>query len=187
MLERPVAGEIKDVLTRYGKQAFLQTYRLPNGKEDDFFLFRGLVVPVIFLPITEDDHVIAVRQFRMGCDDFVLELPGGCPKSGQNWEETLCVELREETGYAGRKVTRLADGFWFDPVSVRTRYIPALIEGCTKVGDLELDATEMLEVVKFPLFEWVRKMMRGEIQDSKSIAVTFAALSRLGCSLRRYR
>ncbi|RJP32615.1 MAG: NUDIX hydrolase [Candidatus Omnitrophota bacterium] len=52
------------------------------------------------IPITRDDHVVMVRQYRMGTEQITLEIPGGIiDRSDPSPLHAARRELREETGY----------------------------------------------------------------------------------------
>ena len=47
-----------------------------TGKGHDFYLLdAGEWINII--PITADEQVVLIRQYRHGVDDFTLEIPGG--------------------------------------------------------------------------------------------------------------
>ena len=72
---------------------------------------------------------------------------------------------------------------WFEPAFIRGSYIPILALDCVCVKPQQLDEAEVIETKLFPLKEWTRMILSGEITDSKSIAVTFKALPYLGITL----
>lgn len=180
-LKAPIAGEIKDLVNRHGKRTFSQVFTLPNGELADYTLYgtNKDKIPSIVLPVTKDLQVLAVNQFRFGANEFVLELPGGMPKGDQTAEETMLSELEEETGYRPEKVVLLSPKVWFDPASVRVPYAALLAIGCVWVKPQKLDRSEILDLVKIPLEEWMRMTRAGEICDSKTLATTMLALPHL--------
>ena len=56
---------------------------------------------VSILPITQDNEIILIRQYRAPLDRIQLELPAGCAEVGKHTslEDAVHAELREETGY----------------------------------------------------------------------------------------
>lgn len=174
----PVGGPPRVILEKYWKGVFWQDFTQPDGSQVEYLLYgvQEPVVPSIVIPITIDKHVVAIKQFRYGANTVILELPGGCPKPGQKPEETLVTELREETGYKPGKIIRLNEKMWFEPAWLRVTYIPFLALDCIPEGKPNPDETECIEVVKIPLEEWVRMCQSGEIEDTKSVAITFMAM-----------
>ena len=171
------AGKVREIINKYGRIVFEQTFSGPDGKEHEFILFNATQIPAIVFPLTPDNKVVAVRQFRYGANDFVLEIPGGNSKKELTPEECAKVEIMEETGYAADKIVRLGGDIWFDPASSRARYAPLLALGCRRVKKPKLDSAEIIETVEVPLDEWFHKVRDGkEILDSKTLAVTVLAL-----------
>lgn len=178
---RPKAGEVKVLIQKFGRIIFEQPFTGHDGKVDVFGpFFNSTKTPVIVLPLTKDKKVVAIRQFRYGADEFILEIPGGNPKPGQTPKECLLDELVEETGYQPEEVVIFNSRVWFDPASVRVRYIPCLALGCHWVKQFKPDRTEVIEVVEIPFTEWCEMIKSGEIDDSKTLVVTLMVLFHLG-------
>ena len=173
------------IIDKYGKQVVGRYFRCPDGQVREFLVWGGTVVPSIILPITGDRKVIAVKQFRYAANEFVIELPGGCPDRGEGFEEIAKKELLEETGYVAQAVIRLIESaVWFEPAACWTPYVPLLAIDCEKKKDPCPDASEIIEVVTINLSQWIEMIYRGEVRDSKSIAITMLALPHLGISLK---
>ncbi len=174
----PEAGEIRTLLERWGKRIFQQTYTFPDGRKDDFLIFGTTknVRPVIVFPLTANKEVIAVRQFRIGANALVLELPGGNPKPGQTAEDVLRAELVEETGYRpGEIVPFNQKQMWFEPASMRVSYVPFLALNCVFEKEPTPEQNEVIEVVKIPYETWIELIRSGGVKDDKTIAITFLA------------
>ena len=54
---------------------------------------------VIVFPVTMDEQVILIRQYRHGVGKICVDFPGGTIEKGQSVSETASEELLEETGY----------------------------------------------------------------------------------------
>lgn len=60
------------------------------------------------IPLTADNHVVMVRQYRHGTGTVTLELPAGmADHDGETPAAAAARELREETGYIPREVIHL--------------------------------------------------------------------------------
>lgn len=179
-LERPEMVGEETLVEHFGKRAIIRKFKHPDGSVKDFFLFGGKISVIIFA-LTEQKEVIAVRQFRYGANDFVLEIPGG-NLDGKELEETVREELLEETGYRPEEIIPLAGPagpVWVDPASLQVPFLPCLAIGCQKIAEPKPEETEIIEIILVPIQEWQEKVGRGEVPDSKTIAVTHLALYRL--------
>lgn len=150
--------------------------KLPSGMIiDDYFLnIRPDIVLV--LPITANREVIFVRQYRHGVGNFFLELPAGRfePKQ-ESAEDAGLRELKEETGYVAKKLTKIST--LYDNPSKDTNQIHLfLAENVVKVGEQSLDITEEIEVVLIPIDSVLEKVMQCEISVAGTIAALFLGL-----------
>ncbi|MBW4612257.1 MAG: NUDIX hydrolase [Desmonostoc vinosum HA7617-LM4] len=145
---------------------------LPNGKiVDDYFVTIKPEVALI-LPITSNQEIIFVRQYRHAVGDFFIELPAGSFDHTQESAELAAMrELQEETGYSAKQLQKIAT--LYDKPSKDTNKIHLfLAENVIKSGEQNLDITEEIEVILIPIELVLDKISRGEI----SVAGTVAAL-----------
>lgn len=170
-------GEAEVLAKGYGRSLIHQLFSNPRtGKQDDFILFHINSLPSIVMPVTKTGELICINQFRHGGNNMFIEFPGGNQKSGESPEEVARVELLEETGYLPGRLIRLMERVAFDPSSFTVYYAPFLALECEKVRELQLDETEHMETMLIPLDEWFRMIRKGEIADSKTLAITMLAL-----------
>lgn len=170
------------IIQDHGKIIMKRYFLDPDGKTRNFLLWGGKVAPAIVLPVTTDRKVIALRIFRRAANKFLIEIPGGNPVDREPIEDCVRRELYEETGYTAEKIIQIGPPTWLDPASCFTPYVPFLALGCQKIQEQELSEVEIQETMKLVLVEigeWFKMIWRGEISDSKTLAVTFIALPQI--------
>ena len=80
-----------------------------DGKEYPFFSLDTLDW-VNIIPITKDNEVIMIKQFRHGTEEITLEIPGGMTdREDDSPKDAALRELIEETGYIGDEVIELGE------------------------------------------------------------------------------
>ena len=181
-------GGTEIVATGFSKTFVKEVFINPKtGKPDDYYFFapKNRRAPTIIFPVTVDGKVIAIRQFRHGAEEVLIETPGGNPKTPEDTPEQVArIELEEETGYRAGEIIVLGKGtVWFEPCSYKIGFHPILAMDCEKVSDQALDESELLEWELIPMDEWIKMIHSGEICDSKTITVTFLALPHLQANI----
>jgi ADP-ribose pyrophosphatase len=153
---------------------------LPGGQIlDDYFVSVRPHVVLVF-PLTDDQQVVFVRQYKHGAGQILLELPGGVVDEGETAPlDAARRELLEETGYSTPDVQPLLDVF-DNPTKDTNSISFFLARNVQLVAAQHLDETENIEVVLVPLAEVAGKIMRGEIRVSGSVALCLLALRQLG-------
>ncbi|MEK7173832.1 MAG: NUDIX hydrolase [Patescibacteria group bacterium] len=162
----------------------VQRFRNPRtGKEFEFTMFvSDMDWASIVFPLTSNNEVIAINQFRCAKTSYILELPGGCPNSEtETPEEVAARELLEETGYqAGDIVRLLPNTVWTDPASTSHGNIYlSVATDCTYIKMPQRDPLEFIETLVVSLENWLEMIRDGTVRDQKSILATFLAISRL--------
>lgn len=62
---------------------------------------------VNIIPLTANDEVVMIEQYRHGTGEVTLEIPGGMVDEGESPRESAARELLEETGYLAAKTIEL--------------------------------------------------------------------------------
>ncbi|SIT93758.1 8-oxo-dGTP pyrophosphatase MutT, NUDIX family [Pontibacter indicus] len=153
---------------------------LPNGHQmDDYFVSVRPDVVLTF-PITEDGHVLFVRQYKHAASDIFIELPGGVIDAHENDpKEAARRELLEETGYTSDDMELLLEVI-DNPTKDTNKIYFFLMRNAREVSAQDLDESEHIEVLKVPLQEVGQMVLSGQIHVSGSVALCLLALRKLG-------
>jgi ADP-ribose pyrophosphatase len=119
------------------------------------------------IPITEDNCVILVKQFRKPVEKFLIEIPAGKLELNEEPRETAIRELKEETGFEAGKIEYLLEFYTspgFSNEKIHLFLATDLIE-----GEATPDSGEFVEKVKISIEDLLKMVDRGEIVDSKTI------------------
>ena len=131
------------------------------------------------LAFDEKGKVILVKQHRYP-HGYVLEIPAGTLDRGETPKKCAFREIKEETGYAAKKMTYLLS--YYPSVGYNKEEIHCfLATGLKKSGNLKLDDDEIISVVKMDLKKLIQMIKTGKIIDSKTICavLTYAAKKKL--------
>lgn len=148
-----------------------------TGGERDFHLIR-MVDWLMVLPLTEENRLVMVRQYRHGSREASLEVPGGLhdsDKTTESPEQGAARELTEETGYSGGTWTFLGQ-LRPQPALFTNRAWIYLARGVRPTDPPKPDAGEDIEVVLLDLQEIPARISGGEINNAMTVAALALAL-----------
>lgn len=132
---------------------------------------------VTILPIDDDGNVYFVRQFRIGSNSSLLELPAGKIEVGEGAQTTAEREIREEIGMAAREMLPIGE-FYMSP-GYSTEYMYCFLARGLYHAPLDPDADEFLNVEKIHLEQVTQMVRKGELPDGKTLAVLMLAQQHL--------
>ncbi len=146
--------------------------------EDDVLLDNGVQSRRVYikhpgavavLPITKNNEIIFVKQYRYPIKQITIEIPAG--KKDNNETGISCVkrELEEETGYTSNNIKHVVNihnclGYSNELIELFIAY------DVTKLHNkIPTDFDEQIEVITFKLDEALKLVYEGIITDAKTI------------------
>jgi 8-oxo-dGTP pyrophosphatase MutT (NUDIX family) len=142
------------------------------GVEQDVFVLETADW-INVIPLTDNERVLMVRQWRHGTRSVTLEIPGGLVDPRDAGPEAAAArELREEVGCEARRFLHIGT---VDPnPAIQSNACHTfLAEGAVITRDQELDDGEDIEVEAVPLVEIHRLVTSGEIRHSLVVAAFY--------------
>jgi len=152
------------------------TLRTPDGRETKYDIIEHSG-SVVIIPVDENGNILLVRQYRHATRGDLLELPAGTLDGDEDPEVCAAREIREETGKAAEKLTKLGE-FYLVP-GYSTEFMVVYLATGLNNNPLDADDDEFLSVEAIPVAETIQMAERGEIPDAKSLAALFLARSSL--------
>src|SRR6266852_2149735 len=118
----------------------------------------------VIVPVFEDGTLALVRQYRHPAVRYLLEVPAGTLKRGEVPEEGAARELEEELGFGAGRLEKLSE-FFVSPGFCEEKMWVYLATDLTETKQ-QLEADEILEVVRVPFSQASSMITTGEIQDA---------------------
>jgi ADP-ribose pyrophosphatase len=178
MTRKPVTLRPWETLTTtptYGCRVFsVNEHHRRSPRTGQTHAFWVLDVPdwVNIVPLTADRHVVMIRQYRHGIDEFTLEVPGGMvDDSDASPLEAARREMREETGYDGDDIVPIGV-IHPNPAIQPNRCHSFLARDVKLTSAVSFDSTEECEVVLVPLNE-ISVLIRQGVISHALVVVAF--------------
>ncbi|MFT3952827.1 MAG: NUDIX hydrolase [Oscillospiraceae bacterium] len=132
---------------------------------------------VCVVPLTEDEEVIFVKQYRYPFKTTLLEIPAGKLEAGEDPETCGRRELREEAGAVSGDFCSL--GKLYPTVAYDTEIIYMFLARELEFLPQALDEDEFIDLLRIPLEEAYRMVMENEIFDAKTQIALMKAYNQL--------
>jgi ADP-ribose pyrophosphatase len=156
----------------------LDRLRLPDGGIKDPYYVLERPDAAIIIPITANDEVVLVRQYRPPLEMMELGPPAGLVEEGESPEEAARRELAEETGYTGGEWEPLGSLASSPSLKDNWAYL-FLARNIEKTAPPNPDEHELVEVVTVPVEDLRSFVHSGKIVSSSGVAAIMLALERL--------
>ncbi len=147
---------------------------LPNGypATAEIVVHPGAVVIV---PVLNKTQALLLRQYRLSIKQYLYEFPAGTINPGEQPLPCAKRELREETGYAGKRFRRL--GKIYPVPGYSTELIHIYRADGLKAQPAAKDPDEVIDVRPWTLSEIQNLFRKGQIVDAKTIcALAFCGM-----------
>lgn len=143
-----------------------------TGLEHEFFVLdTGDWVNVV--PVTPDNRVVLIRQYRHGIEEVTLEIPGGMVDDDDGAaKETAERELLEETGYVAEEMIYIGS-VTPNPAILSNRCHTFLARNVRPVGPPQLDGSEDIQIELADLDKIPGLIVGGQISHALVIAAFY--------------
>jgi len=141
-----------------------------NQAHDFYILESSDWVNVI--PMTADERVVLIRQYRHGIQEITLEIPGGIVENRDTPEQAARRELMEETGYRESDMVSLGV-VHPNPAFLNNRCHTFLARDVVRMGDQLQDEKEDIEVLLKPIDDIPGLIREGLITHSLVLAAFY--------------
>jgi ADP-ribose pyrophosphatase len=144
----------------------LETVRLPNGATVELEIIHHPGAAAI-VAMKDEETVLLIRQYRHAAGGYILEIPAGTLRPGEDPRDCAARELEEEIGFRPSALEPVVTFFTTPGFTDEVIHIYKAT-GLTP-GKQNLDHDEVLEVVELPLKEAIVRIGDSTIRDGKTI------------------
>ena len=123
----------------------------------------------VVVPVTSEDKIIFVKQYRYPFDTIMIELPAGKLDKGEDPLNCASRELTEETGYISSDIKKLGKIYTSPGFCNEVLHI-YLAKNLTPGKHAREEGEEGMEIIELSLSEAEEKIRSGEIVDAKTIS-----------------
>jgi ADP-ribose pyrophosphatase len=150
----------------------VSTFEAPDGElfERDIIRSPGAVGVVPLLFDADVPTVVFVRQYRGPLDRYLLEIPAGMRDVADEPPEiTAERELIEEAGFSAGRLEYLTHYYSSAGMTDSDLHLYLATELSPVARDVHGPEESHMDVVRLPLSEAVDMVVRGEINDAKTV------------------
>lgn len=148
----------------------LENVTFPNGFNADMEIIKHPGASAI-VPLSDSEEIILLKQYRHAIGKFIWEIPAGTFDGKE--DPLVCAqrELTEETGFSASLWDYLGTitpvpGYSDERINI---YLARKLIAAKQ----NLDQDEFIEIHHVPFQQVIEMIIKGEIQDAKTIAAIF--------------
>ena len=119
------------------------------------------------IPVTHENKVLMVRQYRYPMEEELLEIPAGKLDEGEAPIDCAVRELSEETGCTAGRIVDLGAIYPSPGFCKETLYLYLALD--LHYGEAHLDENELLRVEAVDIDELIDAIMENKMPDAKTI------------------
>lgn len=155
----------------------IYTGKIIDVRVDDVVLANGIkskreIVShpgaVGIIPITKENKIVFVKQYRKPLEKSLLEIPAGRLEEGEAPEVTAIRELEEETGYTTKDISFVTSFYTSPGFADELMYIYITQNISVAVDPAEGDEHGQIETVELTLEEAIEYVKQEKIHDAKT-------------------
>ena len=159
----------------------LQVRRLhpERNKEAEFVILNSPNWANI-IPITNNNEILLIEQYRQGTDNITLEIPGGLIEQGEQPIDAAMRECIEETGYGSNEQPILTGISYPNPAFLTNQCFSYVWMDVENNFQQNFDEDEDIRVIPTPIPEVKRLIRDGQINHSVILTAFFYFFLKFG-------
>ncbi|MDY0408370.1 NUDIX hydrolase [Virgibacillus soli] len=141
--------------------------QLPNGKTSKREIVKHPGA-VAIIPLTTDNKIIFVEQYRKPLEKSLVEIPAGKLEVEESPEDTAIRELEEETGYTTKRLQYITSFYTSPGFANELMYLYVADDLVKMEHPPKGDEDEFVELIMLTLDEAKELVEKGRIHDAKT-------------------
>lgn len=155
-----------------------KTFERPDGVSAEYVTYGGTSDRHgAVLALTSDNMVVVAEQFRPGPEIIMFELPGGNIEKGEDPQEGVMRELREEVGYTSDDVEFLGEVCKDSYMNARWYFY--LARNCKKVSSQALEDGEFVNVRLMTIDDFLAAAKESRMSDAICVLMAYDRLQEI--------